>query len=342
MPSPGSIRVDQFVAEFGEHVDAQTAGLFVGAGLSIGAGYPSWEDLVAPYQESLRIDLTDLPLLVQYYQDSRPERAAQVRADIIAMVRGTSASPTAAHRRVLGLPIPDIWTTNYDDLLERTADELGLRTTVYAEDRDLATLVAATKRLYKMHGTVGPTNTSERLMIARDDFEKYPRTHPRFWQLLRAQFLTRTFLFVGFSLADPNITEIFRLARLYTPDVQRPHYALLTRPPEAQRRVSELRLPDLARVGVKVVELGAHSELDAVLGRLSARSRPPRAYLSGSLPSDHPDPDRTRAIAMELALQVSSDQEIRLMTGGELGAIVGYEVLRIRQGNRTTVRTISL
>jgi hypothetical protein len=42
-----------------------------------------------------------------------------------------------------------------------------------------------------------------------------------------------------------------------------------------------------------------------------------------------------KAIARELGEQISADPAIRLMSGGELGAIVGYEVSRIRQAGGT-------
>lgn len=334
MDSHPGLGIDQFIAEYGECVDTRTAALFVGAGLSMRAGYPSWEALVAPYRNALGIDLDDLPLVVQYFQDSQGGRAEQVRADVIAMVRDTDTAPTQAHRRLLSLPVPDIWTTNYDELVEQAAAELSIPATVYAEDADLATVTPSTKRLYKMHGTVGPAAASGELVLSRDQFERYPRTHLRFWQLLRAHFLTSSFLFLGFSLSDPNISEIFRLVRLDTPDLNRPHFALVVRPSDADRRIAELRLRDLARVGVKTVELADHAELDTVLGRLVARCKPPRAYLSGSVASDHPDPDRVQAIAIELGVQLSGHRDVPLMAGGELGAVVGYEVCRIRESTQ--------
>jgi hypothetical protein len=124
---------------------------------------------------------------------------------------------------------------------------------VYSEDEDLAQSRLGLKRLYKMHGTVGPAKASRDLVISRDHFEAYPNTHPRFWQLLGANFLTRSFLFLGFSLTDPNISQIFRLARLYTPAVKRPHYVVFSGVDANQRKRASLQWPDFARVGVHAV-----------------------------------------------------------------------------------------
>ena len=51
------------------------------------------------------------------------------------------------------------------------------------------------------------------LVLARDQFVRYPDTHQRFWSLLQASFLTKSFLFLGFSFEDPNFEQIFRLVR---------------------------------------------------------------------------------------------------------------------------------
>jgi hypothetical protein len=327
--------IDDFVAEFGAEVDAQAAALFVGAGLSMLAGYPSWSALVEPYGRELGVTIApdpsvtppDFPLLVQYFEDSRADAPARVRADIIRLIRETDASPTEAHRQLLALPVPDIWTTNYDDLIEHAAETMDLKMAVFVEDEDLAESSSAEKRLHKMHGSVTSAAASRELVIARDDFERYPTSHPRLWHLLRASFLTRSFLFLGFSLTDPNITDIFRIARLYTATVPRTHYVVLARS-STDASIAKLRFPDLARVGIRVVEVDHHQDVATVLARLHARCRPPRAYISGSPSNDKRD--WTSAFVEALSALVAADPLIRMMAGGELGSSLGYAVSKKR------------
>lgn len=329
------IGIDDLISDFGAHVDAQASAVFVGAGISMLTGYPSWSQFVEPYLGALGLsakDARDLPLIVQYYQDSQSDGARKVRDDIVAMVRERSdAAPSAAHDRVLSLPVHDIWTTNYDCLIEKAADTRGIELDVFREDTDLATSKSVLRRLYKMHGSVEATDAAQHLVISRDDFEHYPETHPRFWNLLRAHFLTRSFLFVGFSLTDPNIIEIFKMVRLNTPDVQRPHYAVMRRPDEGDERVAELRRRDLARVGVRIADIDEHEDVDAVLARLNSRCRPPRLYISGSEDYEGVDASRLESIARAVAAELVSHEDVRLMTGGRLGGDVGYAVMRERQ-----------
>lgn len=331
------IDIDELISEFGAHVDSQSAAVFVGAGLSMLSGYPSWNQLVEAYIGSLGLSENegrDLPLIVQYYQDAHSDGPQKVRDDIIAMVHERAdSSPSAAHDRILSLPVHDIWTTNYDSLIEKAAAARSIEMGVFREDGDLATSKSVMRRLYKMHGSVEGTEATQHLVVSRDDFEHYPETHPRFWHLLRAHFLTRSFLFVGFSLTDPNIGEIFKMVRLHTPDVQRPHYAVMRRPDERDGKLAELRRRDLARVGVRTAEIEEHADVDAVLARLVSRCRPPRLYISGSHDYEGVDAGHVDAIARALAAELTTHVDIRLMTGGRLGGQVGYTVMRERQAS---------
>lgn len=336
-PMTTEIGIDDLVSEFGGHVDAQAAAVFVGAGLSMLSGYPGWSQVVEPYLAALGLsenDARDFPLIVQYYEDAHSDGPQRVRDDIIAMVRERAdAAPSAAHDRILSLPVHDIWTSNYDGLIEAAAAARGIELGVFRKDGDLVASKSVMRRLYKMHGSVEAADATQQLVISRDDFEHYPETHPRFWHLLRAHFLTRSFLFVGFSLSDPNIGEIFKMVRLQTPDVQRPHYAVLRRVDESDGKLAELRRRDLARVGVRIAEIDEHADVDAVLSRLVSRCRPPRLYISGSYNYEGVDASRVEAVAGAMVAELVRHEDIRLMTGGQLGGNVGYAVMRQRQAS---------
>ena len=55
--------------------------------------------------------------------------------------------------------------------------------------------------LVKMHGCVSAPDT---IVVTRDDYETYAQHHPAIVTYLQSLLATRTFLFVGFSLTDPN------------------------------------------------------------------------------------------------------------------------------------------
>ncbi len=338
----------ELVAAFGRHVDAASATVFVGAGLSMAAGYPSWTALTEPMRDELGIasllDLPqlDLPQLAQYAADSDPGGHDRLEDSVRAsLTRVGDPAPTTAHTLLGQLPVTEFWTTNYDALLERAMTDAH----VFVTDKQLAESVEPGKRrVYKMHGSLVPPSS---LVFTRNDYEQYPRTHPRFWALLQAQFLTRSFLFLGFSFTDPNMEVIFRLVRLHAADVHRDHFAVLRRPSatgnadadDKALRLFELRAADLSRVGVGIAVIDDHSEIDGLLRRLVARCRPSQVMVSGSAPGGTPRGGTGSAYptaalpaeVVEVAHAIGAllaETDVRVLAAGEVGALVGYEMTR--------------
>jgi len=333
----------EVVSRFGRHVDAASASVFIGAGLSVGAGYPGWARLVEPLRLDLDIPLIpDLPQLAQYYADTAPGGRENLEGRVrVALEAVGNPLPTPSHVLLGQLPVTEFWTTNYDSLIERAVTDAH----VFVEDADLADPVEpGLRRVYKMHGSLDPPSP---IVVTRDDYENYPWTHPRFWALLQAQFLTRSFLFLGFSFTDPNMEIVFRLVRIHAADAKREHYAVLKRPESTgatdndakAQRLFELRVQDLNRVGVQVLVIEAHEEVESLLQRLVARCRPSQAMVCGSAPGGAPRgaagrsyptapvPKEIAEMATAIGVRLA-ETEVRLVAAGEPGAIVGYELLR--------------
>ena len=95
--------------------------LFVGAGLSRGAGLPGWADLLAPLMDEIKLPEARRQDLLQAAQDYEIARGREALLEHVLRATDTAdTEPTAVHRRLPDLGI-DAWiTTNYDDLLERT------------------------------------------------------------------------------------------------------------------------------------------------------------------------------------------------------------------------------
>jgi hypothetical protein len=68
-PKRGMTTRDLLLKEFPESLAEETAAIFVGAGVSMGAGYPSWKDLLRDIGEELGVssaDVSDLAALAQW------------------------------------------------------------------------------------------------------------------------------------------------------------------------------------------------------------------------------------------------------------------------------------
>ena len=238
---------DELVRQFGPMVLAGTATLFVGAGLSQGAGYPGWGDLLDPIRSEASIppSVDDLPLVAEYYIQQVPGGRDRLNADLLSRLGDVTPppTPTEGHKLLAKLNIAETWTTNYDCLIEEADPELK----VIVTDSELADRACAGRMLIKMHGSLGPGTTGWRVqpVIARSDYESYERGHLRLWTALQAQYLRSTFLFLGFSFSDPNIEILLKLSRRLGVEAPR-HYTVIRRPSDPTHlRLHKLQVADL-------------------------------------------------------------------------------------------------
>lgn len=335
---------DRFIEEFGAAIEARQASVLVGAGLSR-PGYPVWLELLRPvaqrYGVAIRDNEPDLPQVAQYIANSGGDGV--LIEHIVSAVADVTPVPRETHRLLVQLPVRDIWTTNYDSLIE-TADA-SIET--IARDADFVARRAGERRLYKMHGSI-PFGASEpeggrhQLVISRDDYDRYEQTHPRFWQFLQGQFLTTSFLFLGFSLTDPNFDNVFRLVRRAIVDEVMPHYAIMRRPSaEDDDGTFDHRAADLKRVGISTVEIADYAEVGELVRRLVARTLPARLLVSGSYraesdpeaaaPSDPyptaPASPEVAEIAQRLGLRLAAAVIPGVVAAGDVGATLGYAFL---------------
>src|SRR6266446_3138308 len=175
------MRKRDFIEAYAKSLLQGTAGLFIGAGLSIRAGYPSWRALVRDMADEIGLDVdqeNDLAGVVQYFLN----RAGKTRTRLARTIRdhfGEEKPIPAIFRTLARLPLRHIWTTNYDTLPERAWREQRKRLDVKSGDKDVPMenpWCHAT--LYKMHGTI--EHPSE-VIIAKSDYEAYRRTRPGFF-----------------------------------------------------------------------------------------------------------------------------------------------------------------
>jgi hypothetical protein len=111
--------------------------------------------------------------------------------------------PSILHEKTLRLPWSDIFTTNYDTLLERTAEKIlqyRYETVINKED-----LVFSTKpRIIKLHGSF----PSERpFIITEEDYRRYPIEYAPFVNTVQQSLLENTLCLIGFSGDDPNFLK---------------------------------------------------------------------------------------------------------------------------------------
>ena len=109
-------------------------------------------------------------------------------------------SPHGIHTDLLRLPWADVFTTNWDTLLERASYEiLDPPYEPVFSGADLST--ASTPRIVKLHGSF-PSHRP--FIITEEDYRKYPQTHAPLVNTVQQALMERVVLLLGFSGDDQN------------------------------------------------------------------------------------------------------------------------------------------
>ena len=108
--------------------------------------------------------------------------------------------PSSIHKKLLELPWVDVFTTNYDSLLERAAKHIFNRKYTIVNSKD--DLINASKpRIIKLHGSFLPFHP---VTITEEDYRIYPHKNAPFVNTVQQSLLENTLCLIGFSGDDPN------------------------------------------------------------------------------------------------------------------------------------------
>jgi hypothetical protein len=282
---------DSFVEAFVAALHEQTAAVFAGAGLSIPTGMVDWRTLLKGIARDLGLDVSkeaDLVTLAQFHVNERRGRHQLNQALIVEFHRKAKLSPN--HELLASLPIQTYWTTNYDSLIEEALSKAGKLADVKRTVQNLATTLPRRDAVvYKMHGDI---TQPEKAVVTKDDYEAYANSHQLFSTALQGDLVSKTFLFIGFSFSDPNLSYILARIRLLLGENRREHYCLLRRVQRADfpkasdyqyaKARQELQVNDLRRYGIIGILVDGYQEYTELLRRIKKRFQTSRIFLSGS------------------------------------------------------------
>ena len=198
------------------------AAVMVGAGFSLNAvpiepganSFPTWSALIRTLIGQLTSDISTSDITNTLMDESKSTSGAlrlsqefvdlhdRVHLDnlIKDSIPDTRYEPSDLHRLLLELPWSDIFTTNWDTLLERAANDVYSRRYECLLTMDDIPL-AHRPRLVKLHGSF-PSNRP--FILTEDDFRKYPTDFAPFVNLVQQSMMENVFCLIGFSGDDPN------------------------------------------------------------------------------------------------------------------------------------------
>lgn len=183
--------------------------IFVGAGVSINSGLPSWYSLIKVLKEDIGINKEDTedPLQVAqvYFNQRKNKEYVEKIREALHYKKGKYNS---LHEVLFDLKPEHIVTTNYDDFLEQVIKKRALSFSVIKSDKDFP-YAANTNLLVKIHGDLD----NDDFILKEDDYLNYEADHPLFEAFIKAIFSTKLVLFVGYSYSDVNLKIILQKVR---------------------------------------------------------------------------------------------------------------------------------
>lgn len=135
------------------------------------------------------------------------------------------------HEHVFRLDAPLVLTPNFDKIYDSFANQKSDNTIKIKKytDEDISRIARhryTDRAIVKVHGTIEePT----KLVFTMEDYAKAKLGYPAFYQLLDALLLTRTFLFLGCGMTDPDLLLLLERCSFFHKNMP-PHYVVTAQP----------------------------------------------------------------------------------------------------------------
>lgn len=190
--------------------------VFVGAGVSKLSGCPSWNELIHNMSNEICYEgssifstdeLLKIPLLYRHIKKDE-----QYYNKILSEFDG-EYKPNIIHHLIFSLYPNHILTTNYDNLLEDTAIELGRNFSKISSNSEVSK-VESLHYLIKVHGDFSEHKDGTRkFVLMEQDYLDFERDYILIDSLVKTIFSTDLVMFIGYGLGDYNIKLILNWVR---------------------------------------------------------------------------------------------------------------------------------
>jgi hypothetical protein len=198
------------IEELAQSVAEGRAILFVGAGVSMSVGLPSWQALIEHLADEIGLDRDKVggpeysyQMLAEYYRLKEgsigPLRSWMDRNWTVSREK---VAASHLHDLIVGLNFPIIYTTNYDRNLELAFEIHEHPFVKVANAKDVAKATAGVTQIIKYHGDF---DDDASLVLAETDYFNRLSFESPLDVKFRADALGRTVLFIGYSMSDVNI-----------------------------------------------------------------------------------------------------------------------------------------
>ena len=324
-----------FINAFVTEINNGDAAIFAGAGLSASLGFVNWKGLLKDLADELNLNIEkehDLLSIAQYHFNKfkRGKINNKIKNEFTTLKEGSDN-----HKILSKIGIDTFWTTNYDQLIERTLEADGKTVERKLRNEDFASNIKKKDAIvYKMHGD---KDSPDEAVLTKDDYETYNDKKELFSTALRGDLLSKTFLFIGFSFDDPNLDYILGRIKILLKDNTPTHFCFFKEIAEsdfkdADKSVEEnkenylyakikqeLKIDDLIRYGINAVMIKDYPEITSILSEIEKRTKRRNVFISGAAVDYSPYTEESAKDLIHSLSYKLAEKEYKIVSGYGLG-----------------------
>ena len=211
----------KYIDELKEAIKRKNVILFVGAGVSKNLGLPTFSELIdevaklTDYNPAIFKTLSNFQSLVEFYVLKR-KTIGDLRSYMDQKwhnIDEAKLDATTIYRNIVELSFPIIYTTNYDNWIERAFTHFGKEYYKIVGVKDFIDIKDDVTQIVKFHGDF--SDDSSIVLTETSYFERLEFNSPLDIKL-RSDMLGKTILYIGYSLEDINMRFLlYKLSKIW-------------------------------------------------------------------------------------------------------------------------------
>ena len=185
---------------------------------------PLWEDLGKYFANQMEgYDYRDpIDSISHYCYEYSKTKAVEILRDILFI---DDAKPGNVYNAFATLKFDTIITTNFDFLLEKSFESRSKNTCVPIVGEDQLSISTPNNlvKIIKIHGDL---NHPDKLILTEEEYDTFLNDNPLMATYVSNLLITKTPLFIGYSLDDPDFRGIWQIINSRLGKMRRFAYAL--------------------------------------------------------------------------------------------------------------------
>ncbi|GCD11650.1 SIR2 family protein [Clostridium tagluense] len=222
---------------------------FIGSGTSVPLGFPNWDGLVIEILNELAVDDSDLTDFIPLLKKKR-----MTAIEILEKVKSNKKQILEIMKKRFLVDIEDeklirhkkLWeitskiiTTNYDTAIENSHLNKNFKPTVYTQSFEIAQLNKNVEYLLKLHGSIEDVDNC--ILFNENYKDLYDGKEEKCVLFQLKKILTDcTIVFLGFSLQDPYVCNIFETMNMVFEGLMDKHFIISTTEEDFSRYGTEV------------------------------------------------------------------------------------------------------